>query len=54
MSIERAFDESEATSFQRMAGPPVLCQNRALWVCVSVRTALVGEPSLITSLRSAA
>jgi hypothetical protein len=54
MSIERPSMRSEATSFQRMAGPPVLCQNRTLCVCVSVRTTLFSEPSASTSLRSAA
>jgi hypothetical protein len=53
--VDRApFDEIRGTSFQRMAGPPVLCQNRTLCVCVSVRTTLFSEPSASTSLRSAA
>src|SRR5215208_3810627 len=54
MSIERPSMRSEATSFQSTAGPPVLCQNRVLCVCVGVRTALVAEPSIVTSFRSAA
>ena len=43
---------SRATAFQLATG--VLCHQRAMYVWVGVRTALVAEPSAFTSLNSAA